>query len=123
MCGPTTFDAQYFRVYREASVRMKMLIIGASRPLVLCSSLALAMIACKRGGDSTQDTAQPAQNAQAPNPDSPITLRGTVVSVSANNLVLKADTGVVTVTLAQPFHLYTRAPSDLSHVKESSFIG
>jgi Domain of unknown function (DUF5666) len=102
---------------------MKMLIIGASRPWVLCSSLALAMIACKRSGDSTQDTAQPAQNAQAPNPDAPITLRGTVVSVSANKLVLKADTGVVTVTLAQPFHLYTRAPSDLSHVKESSFIG
>lgn len=107
----------------RANVRMKMLIIGASRLSVLCSSLALAMIACKRGGDSTQDTAQPAQNAQAPNPDAPITLRGTAVSVSANKLVLKADTGVVTVTLAQPFHLYTRAPSDLSHVKESSFIG
>jgi hypothetical protein len=102
---------------------MKMLMIGASRPLVLCSSLALAMIACKRGGDSTQDTAQPAQNAQAPNPDAPITLRGTVVSVSASKLLLKADTGVVTVTLAQPFHLYVRAPSDLAHVKENSFIG
>jgi hypothetical protein len=37
--------------------------------------------------------------------------------------VLKSDTGAVTVTLKQPFHVYTRAPSDLSHVKESSFIG
>jgi len=50
-------------------------------------------------------------------------LRGTVVSVSANELALKSDTGVATVTMAQPFHLYTRVPSDLSKVKENSFIG
>jgi hypothetical protein len=29
----------------------------------------------------------------------------------------------VSVTVVQPFHLYVRAPSDLSKVKESSFIG
>jgi len=81
------------------------------------------MIACKPSADSTQDTAQPAQTAQAPNPDAPIMLRGTVMSASANKLVLKSDTGVVTVTMAQPFHVYTRAPSDLSHVTEKSFIG
>jgi hypothetical protein len=50
-------------------------------------------------------------------------LRGTVVSVSANQLVLKSDTATVTVKVTQPFHLFTRAPSDLSHVKESSFVG
>src|SRR5450759_1661127 len=70
-----------------------------------------------------QGSTPPAESAQVPNPDAPIMLRGTVVSASANRLVLKSDTGVVTVTLAQPFHLYARAPSDLSQVKERSFIG
>ena len=102
---------------------MKMLMIGSARPLVLCSSLTLAVFACSRSADSNQDTTQTAQSAPTPNPDAPIMLRGTVVSVSANQLVLKADTGAVTVTVTQPFHLYTRAPSDLSHVKESSFVG
>lgn len=104
-------------------MRTKMLTIGTARPLVLISSFALAMMGCNRSADSTQDSTMSAQSAQAPNPDAPILLRGTVVSASANKLVLKADTGVVTVTMAQPFHVYTRAPSDLAHVKESSFIG
>jgi len=46
-----------------------------------------------------------------------------VVSVATNQLILKSDTGNVTVAVAQPFHLYVRAPSDLSKVKENSFIG
>jgi hypothetical protein len=37
--------------------------------------------------------------------------------------VLKSDTGAITVAISQPFHLYTRGPSDLAHVKESTFIG
>jgi hypothetical protein len=57
------------------------------------------------------------------NPDAPILLRGTVTSVSPTQLVLKSDTGAITVTISQPFHLYTRGPSDLAHVKESTFIG
>jgi hypothetical protein len=119
---PTTFQARASHVYREGDVHTTVLTIGAARPSALFS-LALAMIACKPSADSTQDTAQPAQTAQAPNPDAPIMLRGTVMSASANKLVLKSDTGVVTVTMAQPFHVYTRAPSDLSHVTEKSFIG
>jgi hypothetical protein len=86
------------------------------------SSLALAAFACSRGAGSNQDTTQSAQTAQTPNPDAPI-LRGTVVSVSANQLVLKSDSSTVTVALAQPFHFYVRAPSDLSKVKQSSFVG
>jgi len=50
-------------------------------------------------------------------------LRGTVVSVSADKLALRSDTGIATVTMVQPFHLYTRVPSDLSKVTENSFIG
>jgi hypothetical protein len=102
---------------------MEKLTIGAAKPLILRSSLALSVFACSRSADSKQDSTQVAQSAQAPNPDAPIMLRGTVVSVSANQLVLKSDTGTVTVAVTQPFRLYVRAPSDLSHVKQSSFIG
>ena len=100
----------------------KMPVTRTTKSLALLSSLALAVFACNRGADSNQDTTQAAQSAQTPNPDAPI-IRGTVVSVSANQLVIKSDTGTVTVKLTQPFHLYARAPSDLAHVKENSFIG
>jgi hypothetical protein len=102
---------------------MKMLNIGTARLLVVCSSVALGVLACKPGADSTQDTSQVAQSAQSSNPDAPIMLRGTVVSVSANQIALKSDTGAVTVAIAQPFQVYTRAPSDLSKVQEKTFIG
>jgi hypothetical protein len=98
-----------------------MLMIGDAKPLLLWFYLALAVFACSRS-DSNQQNAQVTEKAQTPNPNAP-TLRGTVVSVSADQVVLKTDTGSVTVRLTQPFHFYTRAPSDLSHVKENSFIG
>ena len=101
----------------------KMMMISAARSVVLFSSLALAVTGCDRSADSEQSSTPPAESAQVTSPDAPIMLRGTVVSASANKLVLKSDTGVVTVTMAQPFHLYVRAPSDLSHVTEKSFIG
>ena len=91
--------------------------------LALFSSLALAALACNRGADTSQDTTQVPPLVQPSTAGARVEPRGTVVSVSANQLVLKTDTGTVTVTLTQPFHLYTRAPSDLAHVKENSFIG
>jgi len=109
--------------YTEVVVLTKMLKIGPARLLVVCSSVALGITACKPGADSSRDTSQAAQNAQTSNPDAPIMLRGSVVSVSANQVVLKSDTGTVTVAIAQPFQVYTRAPSDLSKVQEKTFIG
>jgi hypothetical protein len=109
--------------YAEVVVLTKMLKIGPARLLVVCSSVALAITACKPAADSTQDTSKAAQNAQVSNPDAPIMLRGSVVSVSANQVVLKSDTGTVTVAIAQPFQVFTRAPSNLSKVQEKTFIG
>jgi hypothetical protein len=80
-------------------------------------------MACSRGANSTPADTTSAQNAQSANAAAPITLRGTVVSASASELVLKSDSGVVTVKLGQPFQLYARVPSDLSKVRESVFIG
>jgi uncharacterized protein DUF5666 len=107
----------------EVDVFKRILMIRAARPLVLPSALALAVFACNRSADSNQDSTQLAQSGQSPNPDGQIRLRGTVVSVSANQLFLKSDTGTVAVRLTQPFHFYVRAPSDLSKVKEGTFIG
>jgi hypothetical protein len=95
---------------------------SAVRQLALCS-LAAAMIACNKGADSSQDTTQTAQSAQATNPNGPLVVRGTVASATASQVVLKVDTGNVTVSLAQPFHLYARSASDLSHVTQNSFVG
>jgi Domain of unknown function (DUF5666) len=99
----------------------KMLTIRIAKAPVSIFCLALFAFACSRSADSTHDTTQAA--AQPPAADAPIMLRGAVTSVSANQLVLKSDTGAVTVAVTQPFHFYVRAPSDLSHVKQSSFIG
>ena len=102
---------------------MKMLMIRIAKAPIAGLFLALSVFGCSRSADSNQDTAQTAAAGQPLNTDAPILLRGTVTSVSATQLVLKSDTGAITVTIAQPFHLYTRAPSDLSHVRESTFIG
>lgn len=95
--------------------------VAATR-LSLCLPLLLAGTACNRAGNSTQDSTT-AQSAQSPREGSPVTVRGSVVSVSGNQLVIKVDTGTVNVTMTQPFGLYTRVASDLSNVKEGTFIG
>jgi hypothetical protein len=102
---------------------MKTQTIVTPRLLVLPAFCALGLVGCSGKADTTQDTTQVAQTTDAQNPDAPIMLRGSVTSVSANTLVLKSDTGAITVTKAQPFQVYTRAPSDLAHVKQNSFIG
>jgi hypothetical protein len=100
-----------------------MSMIKTTKPLLLSLSVAFSVFACSRSGDSSQDTTQAAQTAEASNPNAPITVRGSVVSVSTNQAVVKSDTGNVTIALTQPFHVYARASSDLAHVKANSFIG
>jgi hypothetical protein len=50
-------------------------------------------------------------------------LRGTVASASAGQIVLKTDTNSVTVKVVEPLQVYDRASSDLTHLKDNSFIG
>ena len=66
-----------------------------------------------------------AQDVPAHNPDGLISIRGTVERASANELAIKPPTesDVMTVKLVQPFHLYARVPGDLSHVKDTNFVG
>jgi hypothetical protein len=103
---------------------MKTIVIRVARRLAPSLALVLpALAACSRGANSTPADTSTALSPKADSSASAVTLRGTVVSASANELVLKSDSGVVTVKLAQPFHLYARVPSNLSHVKETAFIG
>jgi hypothetical protein len=103
----------------------KILSMSATRPSILIPLLSLALFACNGGADSKQDTTAAAGGQMAPtsSADAPIMVRGSVVSVSDSQLVLKFDTGNVSVRVTQPFHLYTRAPSDLAHVTDNTFIG
>jgi len=102
---------------------MRLLIAAGVRAVVLGSPVAILTMGCSRGEESTQGGNLPAQGAEAPLPDASMILRGTVVSASAHELVLRSDSGVVTVKVAQPLRVYARVPSDLSQVKQSSFIG
>src|SRR5882762_3118480 len=122
-CGAAKTDGQAFTCYARGDALMKTTMICIARRLAPSLALALpAMGACSRGANSTPADTTSAQSAK-PDSAASVTLRGTVMSASANELVLKSDSGVVTVKLGQPFRLYARVPSDLSHVKQSAFIG
>ncbi len=108
-------------VHAEVKVSTTFERIGAAMRLSLCLPLFLGGTGCNRSADSRQDSTT-AQSAQSPN-DGSLTVRGSVVSVSGNQLDIKADTGTVMVTMTQPFGFYTRVASDLSNVKEGTFIG
>ena len=66
-----------------------------------------------------------AQDVPAHNPEGTISISGTVERASADQLAIKPRKGsdVITVKLVQPFHLYSRVPGDLSHLKDRSFVG
>jgi hypothetical protein len=87
---------------------------------MLIIGVALAATACNRNPGSQQDTTQ---TAQSPDSSTRVEVRGTIMTASADSLVVQSDIGDVTVKLKQPFHLYDRVPSDLSKVEEKSFIG
>jgi hypothetical protein len=66
-----------------------------------------------------------AQDVPAHNPDGLISIRGTVERASADELAIKPPGGgdVTTVRLVQPVHFYVRVPGDLSHLKDTNFVG
>lgn len=99
-----------------------------SRQVALIASCSLATAACGSKPDtSSADTAStsgtPTNSASASNASAPPTVRGTVASISAASLVIKTDTGNVTVRLTRPFQVYARESTKLADVKDNSFIG
>ena len=95
------------------AIRIPLLIIGAG-------IASLVIVSCAKPDDNVTAGAPP--NTPAPS-TSPAMVRGTVDKVSDAEVTVKTATGVVTVKLTQPFHLYDRVPSDLSKVTDNTFVG
>ncbi|MEO8909824.1 MAG: hypothetical protein ABI408_06300 [Gemmatimonadaceae bacterium] len=95
--------------------------------LVVTAACALTVAACSGKPDTSStdslSASSTASSTSAVNPDAPLTVRGTVASISATSIVVKTDTGKVTVALTAPFQVYSRAPGKLTDVKDNTFIG
>jgi hypothetical protein len=88
--------------------------------------------ACSKTETAKVDTSTPSATpapapsagaSTAPSADSMILVRGAIASVSATQVVVKTDSATVTVNTPQPVQVFSRGPSDLSHVTPNSFIG
>jgi hypothetical protein len=93
-------------------------------PLLIVSALVTGCAkkdaAVAAAGDTTSTQAS---SAPAAPPSNTVQLRGTVQSVTAEELTLTTPDSVVHVALEPGFAVYTRANSDLAHVTPNSFIG
>ena len=100
------------------TARLSTLLVTLPVVLVICA-------ACGRGSSAGSiDTSAPTQSPPAASgADTMTMLRGTVASATANQLVVQTDSATVTVKLTGPFQVFDRAPSDLSQVKDNTFIG
>src|SRR5437763_7956402 len=94
-----------------------------NRWLVIIVVGSAAAIACGRGSGAGRADSAAGQSAPTTASDTTATVRGTVVSLSATTLVIKADTGSVTVQVTPPLQVYDREPGRLADVKDNSFIG
>ncbi len=85
---------------------------------------AAAIAACGREPSAgSRSGTHSAYGALGERADTAVTLRGAVASMSAMNMVVRVDTGRVTVKLTQPFKVYDRETAKLADVKDNSFIG
>lgn len=94
-------------------------------PAHLATCLAVAstiVVACGRAPESRSDSSS-APGSVATFADTAALIRGTVASVSPTALVVKADTGSVTIHVTEPLQVYDRAAGSLSDVKDNSFVG
>jgi len=97
----------------------------ASRYVIAISAVALVATACNRGSSAGSiDTSAPQANPPAAaDADTMVMLRGTIASATSGQVAVMTDSATVTVKLAQPFQVYDRAPGDLAHVTDNTFIG
>lgn len=126
MCGADDVRYSGARNHAENNVTSKMLKIRASIPPMLCSAVFAGVLACNPGESDNRESTYGARPVPAPagrSEDSVTAVRGTIVRASPTELVVKSDSGDITVAIAQPFHFYVRTPADLSDVKDSSFLG
>jgi hypothetical protein len=93
-----------------------------SRHFAVASFVGIVVLACSK--ETKSGASDTASVALAPaTADSAANIRGTVSSISAADIVIKSDTGSVTIKLTQPFQVYDRAPGKLGDVTDNSFVG
>ena len=100
------------------------------RVLRFVAASAVMAAGCSKTETAKVDTTTPSptpapapSTAAAPTADSMILVRGAIASVTATQVVVKTDSATVTVNTPQPVQVFSRGPSDLSHVTPNSFIG
>jgi hypothetical protein len=101
-----------------------------TRNIAIVSAMTAALAACSKPKNAIVDTTtpQPPVSSSAPttpaSPDTMTMVRGTIASVSANQVVVTPDSGgSKTVALTAPVTVYDRAASTLANVKDNTFIG
>jgi hypothetical protein len=87
----------------------------------------VALVACSgkpdSAGSDSVSAVSAADSGATTAASQPPAVRGTVASISTSAIVIKTDTGNVSVKLAAPFQVYERAPAKLADVNDNSFIG
>lgn len=103
---------------------MHTVIPRRSTRLVSVPVVLIIVASCGRGSSAGSiDTSAPAQSPPPAGTDTMTMLRGTVASATGGQIVVQTDSATVTVKLTEPFQVFDRAPSDLSQVKDNTFIG
>lgn len=100
---------------------MRLIEIRRSSASVLI--LAGFIAACSSNSGAARADSASGQTASSGTADTAAMVRGTVTSLAATRLVIKADTGSVTVSVNRPLHVYDREPATLADVKDNTFVG
>ena len=96
---------------------------------IAIAAVAGALAACSKSKNAIVDTTTPRPPAtsngtvESPSRDTMAMVRGTIASVSANQVVVTTDSGSKTVALSAPVTVYDRSASTLANVKDNTFIG
>ena len=124
-------SAAVFRIEATRSLRSSLTQQRTERPIyhsrlstsrLILIVAAVGASACDRNkGASRADSAS--GQAAAAGSDTLALVRGAVVSASPTSVVIKVDTGNVTVHVAQPIKVYDREPGQLADIKDNSFVG
>ncbi len=83
----------------------------------------LAVTACGKGPGSGGVDTTASNGAVATPADTNVLIRGSVASLTNSDVVIKSDTGTVTLALSHTLPVYDRQPATLADVKSNTFIG
>lgn len=107
----------YFARTRLAHTRLAR-VATSSIALVACIG-----VACKSNANGNASDSAAGESAPSSAADTAPSVRGTVASLSASDLVVTTGTGSVSIKMAEPFQVYDREPGTLADVTNNTFVG